>query len=298
MLRYSVEPSRRMLLEKLFPNQFSGLRKRLKQTNSPTITQSAQERILQQFATHMDWMLIPTIAVEVNSNFHKENYYKLSPKQTRYLNFVSKDVDSIKQLFNNKYYNLYDDLVNRTNRVIEHIDLLLQRIQKDWIQICNSFLLCQESLISSIDIFAGDPHAGKNTVIIELEDNTAFIYKPVSIALDNALQDIIEWSNGSDGPPLKKVNSITKDGYGYFEFIKYAPLCLNEQEIINFHRCLGKHLALDSALGTVDGHMENIIAVRDTPYRVDLETSFHVITNYQEENFSTIEQSGLLTNTN
>ncbi|MGA5674900.1 DUF4135 domain-containing protein [Bacillus bombysepticus] len=294
MLKYDVEPLRRLLLEKILIHQFSSLKDLLQQNTSPYITTSAQEQIIQQFAIHMDWMVIPTIAKEVNFSRHESNHTTRVLKRDGYQQFISKHPEYIKSLFNDKYNGLFNDLVIRANRIIEHIALCLKRIQNDWRQICRSFFLNKESSISSIDIFAGDPHAGKNTVIIELTDQTAFVYKPVSVVLDNVLQGIIEWTNGSEGPPLKTVNSIVRNGYGYFEFIKNDSKCVSQEEVIRFHQCLGKHLALDCALGTVDGHMENIIAVKDTPYRVDLETGFHTVNAYQKENFSAIEQTGNL----
>ncbi|PGR56524.1 DUF4135 domain-containing protein [Bacillus cereus] len=296
MLKYDVEPLRRLLLEKILIHQFSSLKDLLQQNTSPYITTSAQEQIIQQFAIHMDWMVIPTIAKEVNFSRHESNHTTRVLKRDGYQQFISKHPEYIKSLFNDKYNGLFNDLVIRANRIIEHIALCLKRIQNDWRQICRSFFLNKESSISSIDIFAGDPHAGKNTVIIELTDQTAFVYKPVSVVLDNVLQGIIEWTNGSEGPPLKTVNSIVRNGYGYFEFIKNDSKCVSQEEVIRFHQCLGKHLALDCALGTVDGHMENIIAVKDTPYRVDLETGFHTVNAYQKEKFSAIEQTGLLIN--
>src|SRR5664280_2934460 len=90
--------------------------------------------------------------------------------------------------------------------------------------------------------------------------------------LDVAWYALVERLNRAEPPlELKAVRTISRDGYGWTEFIDHAG-CADQQGCQRFFRRAGAWLALFHCFAANDMHQENMIAAGDHPVQIDLET--------------------------
>jgi type 2 lantibiotic biosynthesis protein LanM len=118
-----------------------------------------------------------------------------------------------------------------------------------------------------------DPHNGGRCVnIVTFADGTHVVYKPKDLRLDVALSELVERLNGADAPvALKTARALSRNGYGWTEFIEHAG-CADARDVDTFFRRAGAWLALLHCFVATDIHQENMIAVGDHPVPIDLET--------------------------
>jgi type 2 lantibiotic biosynthesis protein LanM len=118
-----------------------------------------------------------------------------------------------------------------------------------------------------------DPHNGGRCVsIVTFADSTHVVYKPKDLRLDVAWRELVERLNGT-GPPitLKTARALSRDDYGWTEFIEHAS-CADARDCDTFFRRAGAWLALLHCFAATDMHQENMIAAGDHPVPIDLET--------------------------
>jgi type 2 lantibiotic biosynthesis protein LanM len=118
-----------------------------------------------------------------------------------------------------------------------------------------------------------DPHNGGRCVnIVAFGDSTRVVYKPKDLRLDVAWRELVERFNGAGAPvALKAARALSRDGYGWTEFIEHIG-CAETRDCDTFFRRAGAWLALLHCLVATDIHQENMIAVGDHPVPIDLET--------------------------
>jgi type 2 lantibiotic biosynthesis protein LanM len=118
-----------------------------------------------------------------------------------------------------------------------------------------------------------DPHNGGHSVqIISFEDGSRVVYKPKDLRIDVALHHLVERLNRADPPlGLRAVRALTRDGYGWTEFVDHAG-CDDQEGCKRFFRRAGAWLALFHCFAATDMHQENMIAAADHPMPIDLET--------------------------
>jgi len=126
-----------------------------------------------------------------------------------------------------------------------------------------------------VEITSGvsDPHNGGRCVtIVAFADGTRVVYKPKDLQLDLAWRELVERLNEGGAPiTLKTVEALSRDGYGWTEFINHAG-CAEPRDCDTFFRRAGAWLALLHCFVATDIHQENMIAVGDHPVPIDLET--------------------------
>jgi class II lanthipeptide synthase len=126
-----------------------------------------------------------------------------------------------------------------------------------------------------VEITSGisDPHNGGRCVtIVAFADGTRVVYKPKDLRLDLAWRELVERLNRAGAPiKLKTVEALSRDGYGWTEFIDHAG-CAEPRDCDTFFRRAGAWLALLHCFVATDIHQENMIAVGDHPVPIDLET--------------------------
>ena len=146
--------------------------------------------------------------------------------------------------------------------------------------------------INDISIGKGDTHNGGKTVAIIYFDTCKLVYKPHTLKADIIFAEMVKWINKDADLryPLKTVNTISMDDRGWQECIEHLP-CESERESHSYYYKMGCFLALFYALGTTDLHFENVIACRDNPMFIDLET---ILTNNRVEKLNTVLDTGLL----
>jgi type 2 lantibiotic biosynthesis protein LanM len=130
-----------------------------------------------------------------------------------------------------------------------------------------------DSRVAKIEGGLSDPHNGGHAVqIISFEDGSRVVYKPKDLRLDVAWSALVERLNRAKPPvDLKAVRAISRDGYGWTEFIDHTG-CANQEGCKQFFRRAGAWLALFHCFAANDMHQENMIAAGDHPVPIDLET--------------------------
>ena len=129
------------------------------------------------------------------------------------------------------------------------------------------------SRVAKIEGELSDPHNGGHSVqIITFEDGSRVVYKPKDLRLDVVWQKLIERFNQAKPPvKLKAMRAISRDGYGWTEFIDHTG-CGDRNDFKQFFRRAGAWLALFHLFATNDMHQENVIAFGNHPVPIDLET--------------------------
>ena len=130
-----------------------------------------------------------------------------------------------------------------------------------------------DSRVAKIEGDLSDPHNGGHSVqIVSFEDDSRVVYKPKDLRLDAAWYALVERLNRAKPPvELKAARAISRDGYGWTEFIDHAG-CTNQEGCKQFFRRAGAWLALFHCFAANDMHQENMIAAGDHPVPIDLET--------------------------
>lgn len=122
---------------------------------------------------------------------------------------------------------------------------------------------------------AGDRHRqGRGVAILTFnnkKEERKIVYKPRSLAIDVAFQDLIHWFNHYL-PDIKLFQQtiLDKADYGWCEFVSYKE-CADQKAVEHFYQRMGYWLMLVYLLGGSDLHFENIIAHGEHPVIVDYE---------------------------
>ena len=120
-----------------------------------------------------------------------------------------------------------------------------------------------------------DFHRGGHSVFILVFDSGfQIVYKPKSLALETAFQDLLGWLNARGfEPAFRQARVLDRGDYGWMEMIHTGP-CPDEDALRRFLERQGGYLALIYALDGTDFHHENLLASGEHPVLIDLETLF------------------------
>lgn len=189
-----------------------------------------------------------------------------------------KDKDYLKELFL-EYPELFR-VMNRTTRynlqyVVEIIKNTEQEYQKISDQLGKGATLGK---IEAIRLGSGDSHNNGKTVSALMFDNgQKLMYKPRSLKIEESYGALIEWMNQNvpacSGLDYCKVYSV-KDA-GWVEYIENEE-CKSQDEIREFYEKTGELLCILYTLSAKDFHCENLIARKNQPILIDMETLIHV----------------------
>lgn len=134
--------------------------------------------------------------------------------------------------------------------------------------------LVNGSLAELVDLSCGhsDPHeGGRSVVFLGFASGAKLVYKPRGLALDRHWQELVTWA-ASVGLPSPGVAPFVDCGrHGWQAWVEQAPSATEAEVHRYFEKC-GVALALLQIAGANDIHQENVIAVADTPFFIDLET--------------------------
>ncbi len=122
----------------------------------------------------------------------------------------------------------------------------------------------------------GDCHRGGRTVtLLRFEGGLGLIYKPRSLAVDTAFQDLLDWTaDRGFKPAFRRLRVLDAGDHGWAELVAAAP-CADGAAVERFYLRQGGYLALLYVLSGTDMHHENLIAAGEHPFLVDLEALFH-----------------------
>lgn len=151
---------------------------------------------------------------------------------------------------------------------------LLCRLADDREQIIKQFHDgCDPGPLVDIQVGDADVHDGhREVVILIFEDGFRIVYKPRSLALDQAFHGFVDWLNGRGlSPSLRSPAVLCRDGYGWAEFIAHRPADTPE-ELALFYMRAGVLACVAYVMGATDLHYGNVIAHGAYPVVIDLET--------------------------
>jgi len=121
-----------------------------------------------------------------------------------------------------------------------------------------------------------DPHrGGKGVFILRFDCGRRLVYKPRSLAVDAAFQELLQWlSEHGLEPGFRALKILDAGDHGWAEHVEAMP-CASAEELRRFFWRQGAYIGLLYLLGATDFHHENLIAEGEHPVLVDLETLFH-----------------------
>lgn len=138
--------------------------------------------------------------------------------------------------------------------------------------------------VTAIDIAHGDPHDGGRRVATLTVDDAAspsLVVKPRSADPDDLLGRIVallDADTAGDHLRLPRCTAASTGDLSWHEFVSATTLPDDADAAARFHRRAGRMLAVFTALGSTDGHAENVVAAGDHPVPVDVETLLHPAT--------------------
>ena len=259
--------------------------------NTNTIDIESFEKLSNDIYVNLFKLTIRALIRELH--VYKENgLLKGKTKESRFLYF---ETLCEKQEFRDNFFQKYSQLKQILDCSVLCLSNNLVKIIKDTI---NDRSRLEKELgitigsIIDISIGQGDTHNGGKTVAIIYFDTCKLLYKPHSLKADTIFAEMVKWINDDANLiyPLKTVNTVSMDDRGWQEYVEHLP-CKSEKEVHSYYYKMGCFLALFYALGTTDLHFENVIACRDNPMFIDLET---ILTNNRVEKINTVLDTGLL----
>ena len=153
---------------------------------------------------------------------------------------------------------------------------ILERLAADWSDIRTVFAPDAEpGVLAEVRTGMGDSHRGGRTVVLfRFTSGLRLIYKPKSLGVERAFQDLLAWTASRGfAPGFRILRLLDRGDYGWVEFVAAGP-CEDEEAVRRFYRRQGGYLALLWLLDATDFHWENLIAAGEDPVLVDLETLF------------------------
>lgn len=168
----------------------------------------------------------------------------------------------------------YDVLIMKIRNIVNHTLTLYEEaitaIVNDQNEIYEKFKICIED-ISNIALTDGDSHNNGKRAMLFVFNERKIIYKPHSLSNDLFLENVYTEFNKCLPLSLKSPKTITKDNYGWQEFILKEE-CKTEEEYKNYYYRYGEMICIAYCLNMTDLHMENLISHGEYPVIIDTET--------------------------
>ncbi|HEX5602013.1 MAG TPA: DUF4135 domain-containing protein, partial [Pyrinomonadaceae bacterium] len=234
------------------------------------ITNTTRESLYTVLHTKVSRLLILELnAARVTGRLSAENSEK------RWQQFLEL---SSQQSFWDNLASHYSSLIERVNAVVQNRCMATLRFAERWTtdrRRLEGLCAGDPGELQELSFGAGDSHCGGATVAIVRTEGGRVIYKPRSLAIDNALRRFISELADEYGSALNlRVPEVMDCGdYGWVEFVTHRFAAGNE-ELLSFYSGIGHLLALMRLLSGTDLHAENVIAHGRTPVVIDCETLF------------------------
>lgn len=166
---------------------------------------------------------------------------------------------------------------NRVRKWIARSTELLERLADDYGDLQAGGLLPGDcGPVAEIETGAGDTHRdGRSVALLRFASGAKIVYKPRALHVDCHFQELLRWINERlSVAEFRTIGVLTREDYGWVEFVEPAP-CASAEDVRRFYHRQGGFLALLYALGANDFHFENLIAAGEHPVLIDLESLFH-----------------------
>jgi type 2 lantibiotic biosynthesis protein LanM len=151
----------------------------------------------------------------------------------------------------------------------------IDRLIADWPAIERKRLVSTDRLeVVSFDA-AGDEHRGSQVVRVIRFDQSALVYKPHSVSVDERYDALLQWlTSKQPGLRFRSRRLLDLGTHGWTEYVRAEP-CQTHEDAIAFYERLGAQLALVHLLQGTDFHVDNLVAAGAFPVLVDVEALFH-----------------------
>lgn len=169
--------------------------------------------------------------------------------------------------------------------VVRHIGEIADRFAADRALLTQEAMLDIGSTPMSIRQMAADSHnRGRTVAVIEMGDRSRLIYKPRSLGPECVVRELLQVMGAAQGRSLERCapHSIDRDSYGWQEYIVPSP-ARTQADVEQYYEDLGSVTALMGVIGASDLHHENVMADRDHPVLLDLETALSAMISYQAD---------------
>jgi type 2 lantibiotic biosynthesis protein LanM len=149
---------------------------------------------------------------------------------------------------------------------------LLQRFAADRALLADRLALPAQVAITKVRAALSDPHAGGRSVSILTSDTgMSVVYKPRSLAPEQAMHTLIAWLNEKGLPFTLESYSVCDRGtYGWAGCVTPAD-CRTDDEASGYFQRAGALLAAAYLVGAADLHSGNVMASGAHPMLIDLE---------------------------
>jgi len=248
---------------------------------------SAVQMLHLQLALSLEYYTSQTFQLEFNV-FRSSQQSSLSrilgnvnlerqPEDQYYQKFYKRIIENGWMDFFAEYSVLARIITIEVTNWINNSTSFILRLDSDFAEITNRFV--GGDLPGLLIAFKGgisDSHdGGKGVISLKFESGLQLVYKPKYLELEQAWSELINWFNEKGlKPDLKPLNVITREGYGWVEFIE-ASECESEQEVADYYSRIGALIGIIYMLNGNDCHFENLIAMGAYPTLIDLESVMH-----------------------
>jgi type 2 lantibiotic biosynthesis protein LanM len=227
-----------------------------------------------------------------NALYHEFSVYRLECDQlmsaypnaamghsscSQYIRFVTKLLQEDLCTFFKEYSVLCRLMFQFTDEWMQCTKTFICRLKYDWYEIKET-LGINDPVLSVITVkpYLSDLHNGGYSVVaLTLSSGHSLVYKPQSMGMAQAYYTVLKWFNTKYKEfPFRIVPVIDKGSHGWMEYVAPSP-CRSVKEVHDYYVRSGMLLCIAYFFYGKDFHCENIIACREHPVVVDLETLVH-----------------------
>lgn len=252
-----------------------------------------------ELITRMESIIARAIEADIKHYCYQNNISPEAEDTTAYIHYLEQkfqDAESYHRFYA-QFPVLIRWLAQTTHFLAEAAEELLVRLSKDCDAISARFFDQTPLLrIESLSLRHSDPHAGGRSVVmikLSLSDGKrkTIVYKPHCLQAEAAFQSILQTLTQSAVIRFSGYRVLSREGYGYSEFLSIDNQTNNQTTVEQFYEQLGGQLALFYILGGSDLHFENILVVGGQPIICDCETVLEAIPQRADYRFDTLFDS-------
>jgi type 2 lantibiotic biosynthesis protein LanM len=158
------------------------------------------------------------------------------------------------------------------NTWVEFIVKFLTRLDADILELAKIF--ANGSDLGKVEVVAinlADPHYNnESALVLTFPSGIDVIYNPRDMKLGIAFNELLNWCNQQNIPmSLKPVKILAGEGYGWQELVKQKD-CVDRSSVQHFYQRAGMLSALLFILGAKDCNQDNLVAVGEHPYIINI----------------------------
>lgn len=194
------------------------------------------------------------------------------------------------QQFFSEYPTLSKLMCIRLQFAIDNIELLISSLVQENSQIQTAFNTNIPFEITEIETGKGDSHNNGKSVLHFKLNNLNLIYKYKNLQIGKQFNAFLSYIEDLDSQyHFYKVKRVIGSNFTIEEEIAQAT-CHNKCEVEKYYHNYGSLLAITHWLGASDLHMENLIAHKEFPVLIDVETIIATDRTKQNESPQTKQQ--------